>query len=104
MIDTLKDSAFINITYELSNIRIYKIQNNYWMYLVNETDIKPVESKYAVKIVNKVLKLTNGVHLSNLVFGYPCTYKQSDKNKIKELCKSQVLDKGILLNMLLLLK
>lgn len=101
--NSLKDSPFINITYELSNIRIYKIQNNYWAYIVDMEDIKPIESKYAVKIVNEVLKRTNGVHLSNLVFGYPCTYKQSDKNKIKELCKSQVLDKGILLNMLLLL-
>lgn len=100
----LTDKPFLNITYELSNIRIYKINSNYFMYIVDMEDIKPVESKYAIKIVNEVLNRTNGVHLSNLVFGYPCTYKQDDKNKIKQLCKSQVLDKGILLNMLLLLK
>lgn len=100
----LTDKAFINITYELSNIRIYKIDKNYWAYIVDMEDIKPVESKYAIKIVNEVLNRTNGVHLSNLVFGYPSTYIVKDKIKIKELCKSQFLDKETLLNMLLLLK
>ena len=100
----LTDKPFLNITYELSNIRIYKIQNNYWAYIVDMEDIKPIESKYAVKIVNEVLKRTNGVHLSNLVFAFPSSYAQQDKIKIKKLCEAQVLDKQTLLSMLLLLK
>ena len=99
----LTDKAFINITYELSNIRIYKIQNNYFMYIVDSDNILPLESKYAIKIVSKVLEKTNGSHLSNLTFAYPNTYKQSDKDKIEELCKSQSLNKETLLGMLLLL-
>lgn len=104
MIDSLKDFAFINISYEMNNIRIYKIDNNYWAYIVDMEDIRPIESKYAIKIVNEVLKYTNGCHLSNLTFAFPSSYAQSNKDKIKELCKSQVLDKETLLGMLLLLK
>ena len=100
----LHDKGFINIAYNMNNIRIYNIQNIYWIYSVNETDITPIESKYAIKICSEVLKLTDGVHLSNLVFAYPSTYKTSDKEKIKTLCKSQTLDKKTLLGMLLLLK
>ena len=103
MIDSLKDSPFINITYELNNIRIYKIQNNYWAYIVDMESIKPVENKYAVKIVNEVLEKTNGCHLTNLIFGFPSTYNDKDKIKIKKLCESQFLDKSTLLGMLLLL-
>jgi len=103
MTDSLRNKAFINISYELSNIRIYKINNNYFMYIVDQTEIIPFENKYALKIVNKVLEKTNGCHLSNLVFGYPSTYNDKDKIKIKKLCKSQFLDKETLLNMLLLL-
>ena len=104
MTDSLRNKAFINISYELSNIRIYKINNNYFMYIVDQTEIIPFENKYALKIVNKVLEKTNGSHLTNLTFGFPSTYAQSDKIKIKELCKSQFLDKETLLGMLLLLK
>ena len=100
----LHDKPFINISYELNNIRIYKIQNNFWAYIVNESDILPIESKYAIKICSEVLKLTDGIHLSNLVFAFPSTYKTSDKKKIRDLCKSQTLDKRTLMSMLLLLK
>ena len=100
----LQDKPFINISYLMNNMRIYRINNNYWLYHVNETDIIPIESKYAIKIKNEVLKYTNGCHLSNLTFAYPNTYKQQDKDKIKELCKSQFLDSKTLLSMLLLLK
>ena len=100
----LHDKGFINIAYNMNNIRIYNIQNNYWIYSVNETDIIPIESKYAIKICSEVLKLTDGVHLSNLVFAFPNTYKEEHKKKIRELCKSQTLDKRTLLGMLILLK
>lgn len=99
----LQDKPFINISYHMNNMRIYKIQNNYWLYHVNETDIIPIESKYAVKIKNEVLKHTDGCHLSNLTFAFPSTFNQERKDKIKELCKSQVLDSKTMLSMLLLL-
>ena len=100
----LKNKPFLNISCELNNIRIYKINNNYFMYIVDSDNILPVESKYAIKIVNEVLEKTNGSHLSNLTFAYPSTYNDKDKIKIKKLCEAQVLDKQTLLSMLLLLK
>ena len=100
----LTDKAFINITYHMNNIRIYRINGKYWIYHVNETHIIPLESKYAIKICNEVLKYTNGCHLSNLIFAFPSTYNDKDKIKIKKLCKSQFLNKETLLGMLLLLK
>jgi len=101
---SLKNNAFINISYELNNIRIYKIDNKYWAYIVSDIHITPIESKYAIKICNEVLNRTNGCHLSNLIFAFPSTYNDKDKIKIKKLCKSQFLNKETLLGMLLLLK
>ena len=99
----LEDKPFINIAYEMNNIRIYYIEHTYWAYCVDAENISPITDKRAHKITKKILERTNGCHMTNLLFAYPNTFKESTKIKIKELCKNQSLSEPIMLKMLLCL-
>ncbi len=99
----LKDKPFINLAYDLNNIRAYYIENTYWVYIVDDQDITPICDRRAHKISKKITERTNGCHMTNLLFAYPNTFKQSTKDKIKELCSSKFLTEPIMLKMLLCL-
>ena len=99
----LTNKAFINLAYNLNNIRIYYIENQFWAYCVNETDIIPITDKRAKKIANEIIKRTDGAHITNLTYAFPNTFKDSVKQKIRGLCRNTTLDKNVMLKMLLLL-
>ena len=67
----LTDKPFINIAYEMNNIRIYYIENQFFAYVVDAENIIPITDKRAHKIANEVVKRTNGCHITNLTFGFP---------------------------------
>ena len=99
----LTNKAFINLAYNLCNIRVYYIENQFFAYCVNETDIIPIADKRAHKIANEVIKRTDGAHITNLTYAFPNTFKDSVKQKIRGLCRNTTLTQPIILKMLLLL-
>ena len=103
MVLAKENKPFINLTFEMSNIRIYYIEHEYFAYIVDAQDITPITDKRAHKISKKILERTNGAHMVNITYAYPTTFKESTKIKIKELCKNQFLTEPIMLKMLLLL-
>ena len=100
---SLQDKAFINIAYNLCNIRIYYIENQFFAYCVDAENIIPIVDKRAKKIANEVIKRTDGAHITNLTYAFPNTFKPSVKQKTRELCGNTTLDKNVMLKMLLLL-
>ena len=66
-------------------------------------NIIPIVDKRAKKIANEVVKRIDGCHMSNLTFAYPNTFKDSTKDKIRNLCKNTELTQSVMLKMLLLL-
>ena len=100
---TIKNKPFINIAYEMNNIRIFYLDHEFFCYCVDAENIIPICDKRAKKICSEVLKRTDGCHLINLSFAYPNTIKESKKNKILNICKSKLLTQNILTRMLLLL-
>ena len=99
----LRDQPFINIVYDLCNIRIFYLRHEFFAYCVDAENIIPICDKRARKICSEVLKRTNGCHLVNLSFAYPSTFTVTKKNKILNICKSKFLTQKILTRMLLLL-
>ena len=100
---TLQDKAFINIAYEMKNIRIYYVENQFWAYCVDAENIIPITDKRAKLIANEVIKRTDGCNMINMTYGYPNTFKPSVKQKVKELCRNTTLDKDVMFKMLLCL-
>ena len=100
---TLQDKPFINIAYEMNNIRVYYIENQFFAYCVDAENIIPIVDKRAHKIANEVIKRTDGAHITNLTYAFPNTFKDSVKQKIRGLCRNTTLTQPIILKMLLLL-
>ena len=75
----LTDKPFINIAYNLNNIRIYYIEHTYWAYCVDEENILPICDKRAKIIANNIIEKTSGTQLINLTFAFPSTFKESRK-------------------------
>ena len=99
----LTNKPFINIAYEMNNIRVYYIEHQFFAYCVDAENIIPIVDKRAKKIANEVVKRTDGAHITNLTYAFPNTFKDSTKDKIRNLCKNTFLDKNVMLKMLLLL-
>lgn len=99
----LTNKPFINIAYEMNNIRVYYIEHEYFCYIVDAENINPIVDKRAKKIATEIVSRTNGCHMSNLTFGFPNTLKDSTKDKIRNLCKNTFLDKDVMTKMLLCL-
>ena len=99
----LTNKAFINIAYEMNNIRVYYIENQFFAYCVDAENISPFVDKRAHKIANEVIKRTDAAHITNLTYAFPNTFKPSVKQKIRELCGNTTLTQPIILKMLLLL-
>ena len=99
----LTNKASINIAYEMNNIRIYYIENQFWAYCVDAENIIPITDKRAKLIANEVIKRTDGCHMINMTYAFPNTLKDSVKQKIRGLCRNTTLDKNVMHKMLLLL-
>ena len=100
---SLQDKPFINIAYNLCNIRVYYIEHQFFAYCVDAENIMPIVDKRAKKIATEIVTRTNGCHMSNLTFAYPNTFKQTTKDKIRNLCKNTELTQSVMLKMLLCL-
>ena len=99
----LTDKPFINISYLMNNIRIYYIEHEFFAYCVDAENIVPICDKRAKIIANSIIEKTSGTQLINLTFAFPSTFKDSRKEKIRELCRNQLLDQSIMMKMLVLL-
>ena len=88
---TLKNKSYINIVYDTSNIRIYKIDGFLYSYTATIYDIIPFYTKSIFDMTTHVFNLIKDCDgIANLHFGY-CKGSLS-KNKAKKL--SMLLKEG----------
>ena len=88
---TLKNNSYINIVYDTSNIRIYKVDGYLYSYTATIYDIIPFYTKSIFDMTTHVFNLIKDCDgIANLHFGY-CKGSLS-KNKAKKL--SMLLKEG----------